>query len=89
MSAQKDIPMNRKVFRSGNSLVLSLPEEVIRHLGVQAGDEVQIDLEPGKRQVILTPNLPIASAGVDEEFHQRAMAFIHEHRELLERLAES
>ena len=71
--------MVRKVFRSGNSLVVTLPPEV-RELGIDEDSEVDVEINDGC--VVITP-----SGGISREFLDWADAFIERHRELLERLA--
>jgi len=73
--------MGRKVFRSGNSLVVTLPPEV-RDLGIEEDSEVEVEIEEG-RIVISVPE----RAGLTREFLDWTDGFIERHRELLERLA--
>lgn len=71
--------MGRKVFRSGNSLAVTLPPEV-RDLGIDAGAEVEVEIEEGS--VVVRP-----AHHVDRELVEWTDRFIERHRELLERLA--
>ncbi len=80
--------MGRKVFRSGNSIVVSLPNDVLEPLGMTAGSEVEIDLDRQNRQIIIRPTeLPLSAVGVDETFAQQVAEFIEEYRPALEALA--
>ena len=64
--------MLRKVFRTGNSVVISLPKDALQLLGVAEGEEVSIDLDKEKHQVIITPvEKPVSVAGIDEGFAQQ------------------
>ena len=47
--------MLRKVFRTGNSLVISLPREALEYLYVYKGVKVEMNLDRENRQVILKP----------------------------------
>lgn len=38
----------RKIFKSGNSYVVSLPKEVVETFGVKTGDHVEFSLKNGK-----------------------------------------
>lgn len=38
----------RKVFKSGNSYVVSLPKEVVETFGVKSGDHIEFSLKDGK-----------------------------------------
>ena len=71
--------MRRKVFRSGNSLAVTLPPEV-QDLGIDAGTEVELEVREGA--VLITPSEPVSHELVDW-----TKAFIERHRALLERLA--
>jgi putative addiction module antidote len=80
--------MLRRLFRTGNSVVLSLPKEVLEGLGVKDGENVSLQLDSQKRQVIITPaEKPLAVAGVDEDFARQLDKFIEEYRPALEELA--
>lgn len=80
--------MLRKVFKTGNSLVVSLPKEALELLGISKGSNVSIYLDRGNRQIILSPvEAPVAAAGVDEEFARQVTEFIEQYRTTLEALA--
>jgi antitoxin component of MazEF toxin-antitoxin module len=80
--------MLRKVFKTGNSTVISLPKDVIDPLGVRDGSDVSVELDREHRQIIIRPaEMPIAAAGVDEEFAHQVSDFIAEYRLALESLA--
>jgi antitoxin MazE len=82
--------MLRKVFRTGNSVVVSLPKEALELLGIAEGSDVSLDLDRKKRQIILSPvETPLAAAGVDEEFARQVSEFIDQYRTALETLANS
>ncbi len=72
--------MARKVFRSGNSLVVTLPPEV-RELGIDEDSEVEVKIEDGR--VVIHAPIP----QLTQELLEWTDAFIERHRELLERLA--
>ncbi|KAF0108272.1 MAG: MazE family transcriptional regulator [Anaerolineaceae bacterium] len=80
--------MLRKVFKTGNSTVISLPKDMIDPLGVRDGSDVSVELDREHRQIIIRPvAAPIAAAGVDEEFARQVSMFIKEYRPALEALA--
>jgi putative addiction module antidote len=80
--------MIRQLFKTGNSVVLSLPKEVLDDLGVKVGESINLELDSEQRRVILTPvEKPIAIAGVNEEFARQVDAFIQQYRPALEELA--
>lgn len=81
--------MLRKVFKTGNSVVISLPKDALDLLGITAGSDVAVDLDRENKQVIITPvKGPLAVAGVEEEFAQQVSEFINQYRSALKALAE-
>ena len=80
--------MLRRVFKTGNSVVLSLPKEILDSLGVSSGENVSLELDLKQRRVIITPaeKLPVV-AGVDEAFARQVSEFIEQYRPALEELA--
>lgn len=80
--------MLRKVFRTGNSVVISLPREALDYLNIQEGTEIEVDLDRKNRQIILKPLAPpLAISGVDEAFAQQVAEFIEQYRPALQELA--
>jgi len=80
--------MERRLFKTGNSVVLSLPKEILDGLGLADGENVSLELDRQKKRVILTPvEKPLAVAGVDENFAHQVNEFIEHYRPALEELA--
>jgi len=80
--------MLRKIFKTGNSVVVSLPKEALDWLGLSEGEAVAVDLDREKRQIIISlPPEDLAAAGVDEAFARQVAEFIEEYRPALEALA--
>ncbi len=80
--------MIRRLFKTGHSIVLSLPKEVLDDLGIKDGEAVSLELDREQRRVIISPVAkPIAIAGVDEEFARQVEEFIQQYRPALEELA--
>ena len=80
--------MLRKVFRTGNSLVVSLPGEALDYLDIHEGAQVEVNLDRENRQVILKPvEVSLAGSGVDEDFALQVAEFIEQYRPALEELA--
>lgn len=59
--------VERKVTKIGNSLGITLPKEVLDHLGIQHGDEVKFDLQTGSVNIKKKVQLKLPK-GVDEDF---------------------
>ena len=80
--------MLRRLFKTGNSVVLSLPKEILDELGLAEGENVSLELDRQQRQVIVRPvEKPLAIVGVDEEFARQINDFIEQYRPALEELA--
>ena len=80
--------MLRKIFKTGNSVVVSLPKDMIEYLDMDEGTEVNVELDREKRQIVIKPaEPPLAIAGVDPEFAHQINEFIEQYRPALEELA--
>ena len=80
--------MLRKVFKTGNSVVVSLPKEALDYLDLSAGQDVNLELDRDKRQIVISPTKnSLEAAGVDEAFAQEIKSFIDQYRPALEELA--
>jgi antitoxin component of MazEF toxin-antitoxin module len=80
--------MIRRLFKTGNSIVLSLPREVLDDLGIKDGESVNLEVDHKQRRVIITPlEKTIEIAGVNEEFAHQVDAFIQQYRSALDELA--
>jgi putative addiction module antidote len=78
--------MLRKVFKTGNSTVVSLPKDSLDFLGLAEGSEVSVELDRERRQVIIAP-VDTTRPGVDETFAQQVAEFIEQYRPALDALA--
>jgi putative addiction module antidote len=79
--------MERKIFKTGNSLVISLPKEWLLNLGLQEGSEVQVIVDEESRRIIIEP-LRSSLAGIDPAFARQVDDFIARYRPALEALAQ-
>jgi putative addiction module antidote len=78
--------MPRRIFKTGNSMVVSLPRETLDYLELKQGSEVSVELNRERGEIVIAPvgrDLP----GVDEEFARQVADFIEEYRPALEALA--
>ena len=78
--------MVRKIFKTGNSMVVSLSKELLDALQLSEGSEVSIELNLAQGQIIMMPTTPTAD-GVDILFARQVADFIEEYRPALEALA--
>lgn len=79
--------MLRKLFKAGNSVVVSLPKDVIDYLHIDEGSEVSLVLDRENNQIVIAPVQPMAIEGVDQEFSRQVSEFIERYRTALEELA--
>ncbi len=78
--------MVRKIFKTGNSLVISLPKESIELLGLHEGSEVSVAIDQDEMRIIIEPAGP-PLADIQPEFAQQLNEFIELYRPALEALA--
>jgi putative addiction module antidote len=79
--------MLRKIFKTGNSLVVSLPKEVLEPLGISDGADVSVELNRDNSEIVIRPARSSGVAGLDEEFVRQVNEFIKQYRPALESLA--
>ena len=77
--------MARKIFRSGNSLVVSLPAEALEPFGLAEGAEVSVEVDREHGGILVRPR-ERGVKDVDPEFAREVMAFIERYRPALEEL---
>jgi antitoxin MazE len=79
--------MLRKIFKTGNSVVVSLPRDALEQLGVAEGADVQVELDEQNRQIIIRPvERPVAGI-IDEAFAKQVADFIKRYKPALDALA--
>ncbi len=80
--------MIRRLVKTGTSIVLSLPTEVLVSLGIKDGESVNLELDREQRRLIVTPaEDPVMPTGVNEEFARQVDEFIQQYRPALDELA--
>ena len=79
--------MVRKVFKAGNSLVISLPKESLSQLNLAEGSQVSLRVDEENNQIILEPAQTNDLAGIDATFAQQLDEFIETYRPALNELA--
>lgn len=80
--------MSRNIFKSGNNLVVTLPEDMLAYLQLGEGDEVHLRLDPDRCQIVIEPSGPHRELrGIDLVFAGQVADFIEEYRPALEELA--
>lgn len=79
--------MVRKIFKSGNSLVIALPKESIERLGWHEGSELSVAVDADRGRVIIEP-VSLALAPIDPTFARQLDEFIEQYRPALTALAQ-
>ncbi len=80
--------MLRKVFRTGNSVVVSLPRDALEYLDIHEGAEIEVSIDRENHQLIIKPvEIPPAISSIDEKFALQVAEFIEQYRPALEQLA--
>lgn len=80
--------MQRKIFKTGNSLVVSLPKEVLEPLGIADGAEVSVELDRSNSEIVIRPAHLQGAAGLDGEFVRQVNDFIGRYKPALKSLSE-
>lgn len=78
--------MVRKIFRTGNSLVIALPRDMLAALQLGEGAEVSVELDATGGHIVIAPSL-LTATGIDKEFADQVTDFIDAYRPALEALA--
>ena len=77
----------RKVFKAGNSLVLSLPNDVLDALGIKEGTQITIDLDRENKRIIVSPLSVPYKPDISREYADMVEEFITEYEVALKELA--
>lgn len=78
--------MTRKIFRSGNSLAVTLPPDAMSKIGLAEGSEVEVELDPATGSLVMTP-ADRHLADIDPDFARHLAEFVERYRPALESLA--
>ena len=78
--------MVRKIFKSGNSIVVSIPKEMLDSLNMAEGAEVDVEFDESRKVITIAPT-EITARSVDETFARQIDEFILQYRPALEALA--
>ena len=79
--------MIRKIFRAGNSMVVSIPKDILDELQLSEGEDVSVELVSQQRQIVISPVEKAVSTGIDEVFAKQVDDFIEKYRPALDALA--
>ena len=79
--------MLRKIFRTGNSMVVSIPRDILDELQLSEGEDVSVELDSQQRQIVISPVEKSVPTRIDEVFAKQVDDFIEKYRPALEALA--
>ena len=79
--------MIRKIFRTGNSFVISIPRDILNALQLLEGKDVFVELDPQQRQIVISPVGKTIPTGINKAFAKQVDDFIEKYRPALETLA--
>jgi antitoxin component of MazEF toxin-antitoxin module len=81
--------MIRRLFKTGNSIVLSLPRQALQSLGLEDGSDVQVEVDISRLALVITPYVQPVVPGLDAEFAHQVEDFLAHYRPALEELNRS
>lgn len=77
----------RKIFKAGNSHVVSLPNEILKALGIKEGTQITIDLDKDNNRIIVTPLSIPDKPVITKDYAEMVEEFISEYEVALKELA--
>jgi putative addiction module antidote len=80
--------MKRKLVKVGNSLAVTLPRDLVRELGLQAGQEVETSIDHRNGNYVVRAGAKEFEGGkASPRFNRMVDQLIQDRRELYERLS--
>jgi antitoxin component of MazEF toxin-antitoxin module len=80
--------MKRKVVKTGSSLAVTLPREVVAAFGLEAGDEVDVSVHPQTSAIVIRPGVQYFEGGkVTKRFKEISEELIRRRARLYRELA--
>ena len=68
--------MFRRIFKTGNSFVISIPRKILEQLDISEGEKVSVILDQKQCQIIISPVDKPLAASLNEEFSRQVSDFI-------------
>lgn len=78
--------LTQKLYRSGNSIAVTIPKEYLEALNLKEGGLVEV-VKRGQ-ELVVTSKIKVAAAGVDPKFARMVDEFIIEHEDVLRELSQ-
>ena len=79
--------MLRKIFRTGNGIVVSISRDILDELQLSEGEDGSVELDTQQRQIVISPVEKTIRTGIDETFAKPLDDFVKKSRAALEALA--
>lgn len=79
--------MARKIFKSGNSAVVSLPEEALESLGLSIGSRIELRIDNDRNAIVLSPAREV-EPDVGRDFTRKVEEFRRRYGPALRALAD-
>ncbi|MDD4601551.1 hypothetical protein SDC9_11239 [bioreactor metagenome] len=77
----------RKIFKAGNSCVVSLPASMLKTLGMKEGSHVSMEINREQRTIVLKP-VVVKNSGMSIEFARLVSKVLVDYEYALRRLAQ-
>ena len=78
----------RKVVKTGSSLAVTLPREVVAEFGLRAGDEVDVSVHPKTSAIVIRPGVrEVENGRVTKRFQQKVDALVRRRASVYRALA--
>ncbi|MDO9573488.1 MAG: AbrB/MazE/SpoVT family DNA-binding domain-containing protein [Candidatus Contubernalis sp.] len=74
----------RKIFRAGNSQVVTIPAKILKELNLEEGDHVTLEMKGKDKSLIIRPLQEKISGG--DEFFDQVEDFLDNYKEALDKL---
>ena len=80
--------MIQRIFKIGEDLVVTLPENIVESLQLIEGDEISLTLDPGQSRILIQPvGHSLDLEDIDQEFAAQVSEFIKDYKPALEALS--
>lgn len=77
--------ITQKLYRTGNSISVTVPKEYLKDLNLRIGSEVMV--EKNGQKLTVTPKIRTLASGVDQRFVKMVDEFINDHEDVLQKLS--
>lgn len=77
----------RKIFKAGNSHVVSLPNEILNALDIKEGTQITVDLDKKNNRIIISPLSVPEKPAITKDYAEMVEEFIAEYEVALKELA--